>query len=216
MSAREAQGADAGARFSPDGGASQPWRGRGVRIPTLAEVLDRFGSAAPDRGEGSRGPQAVRQALLDHDATGRCVVASEQAAHSELFGRRPFSKVLLARISSDCISGRFSAEGRGRALSAAVGTRAARGLPIILTRRFIKAARPSCPGPRWYRDKRGWPAAGSAGPRDRHQFPRDDRQGSKGPRAEGWRACDALPNPPMGVHITPEPSLQRGSRDHVR
>lgn len=31
---------DAGWTFSPDGGASHPFRGRGVRIPRLAEVLD--------------------------------------------------------------------------------------------------------------------------------------------------------------------------------
>ena len=33
---------DAGHRFSPDGGRSFPFRGRGVRIPTLPEVLEAF------------------------------------------------------------------------------------------------------------------------------------------------------------------------------
>lgn len=33
---------DAGHRFSPDGGESFPFRGRGVRIPLLAEVLSAF------------------------------------------------------------------------------------------------------------------------------------------------------------------------------
>ena len=36
---------DAGFRFTPDGGATFPFRGRGVRIPTLAEVLDAFPAA---------------------------------------------------------------------------------------------------------------------------------------------------------------------------
>lgn len=36
---------DAGARFSPDGGRSHPWRGRGLRIPTLAELFERFPEA---------------------------------------------------------------------------------------------------------------------------------------------------------------------------
>ena len=31
---------DAGYRFSADGGASHPWRGRGVRIPSLREVFE--------------------------------------------------------------------------------------------------------------------------------------------------------------------------------
>lgn len=33
---------DAGYRFTPDGGATFPWRGRGVTIPTLREVFERF------------------------------------------------------------------------------------------------------------------------------------------------------------------------------
>jgi glycerophosphoryl diester phosphodiesterase len=36
---------DAGHRFSPDGGRSHPWRGRGLRIPTLAEALAAFPGA---------------------------------------------------------------------------------------------------------------------------------------------------------------------------
>lgn len=36
---------DAGYRFSPDGGSSYPYRGRGLRIPTLAEVYDEFPGA---------------------------------------------------------------------------------------------------------------------------------------------------------------------------
>jgi glycerophosphoryl diester phosphodiesterase len=33
---------DAGFRFTPDGGASFPWRGRGCGVPTLREVLERY------------------------------------------------------------------------------------------------------------------------------------------------------------------------------
>ncbi len=36
---------DAGAGFSPDGGRTHPWRGRGLRIPTLEEVFQRFPQA---------------------------------------------------------------------------------------------------------------------------------------------------------------------------
>jgi glycerophosphoryl diester phosphodiesterase len=38
----ELQRLDAGYRFTPDGGATFPFRGRGVRIPTLRAVLDEF------------------------------------------------------------------------------------------------------------------------------------------------------------------------------
>jgi glycerophosphoryl diester phosphodiesterase len=41
----QVQGLDAGYDFSPDGGATHPFRGQGVRIPTLHEVLVRH----PDR-----------------------------------------------------------------------------------------------------------------------------------------------------------------------
>lgn len=33
---------DAGYHFTPDGGATYPWRGKGVTIPTLREVFERF------------------------------------------------------------------------------------------------------------------------------------------------------------------------------
>lgn len=33
---------DAGYRFTPDGGASYPWRGRGVRVPTLEQLYGEF------------------------------------------------------------------------------------------------------------------------------------------------------------------------------
>ena len=41
----ELQALDAGARFSPDDGASFPFRGQGVRIPTLEEAFDAFPGA---------------------------------------------------------------------------------------------------------------------------------------------------------------------------
>ena len=45
MTLRELQELDAGYRFTLDGGATYPWRGRGVRIPTLEDVYRTF----PDR-----------------------------------------------------------------------------------------------------------------------------------------------------------------------
>jgi len=36
------RGLDAGYHFSPDGGATHPYRGQGVTVPTFAEVLDAF------------------------------------------------------------------------------------------------------------------------------------------------------------------------------
>lgn len=44
INASELRKLDAGHRFSPDGGRTFPFRGRGIRIPTLAEVLRAFPS----------------------------------------------------------------------------------------------------------------------------------------------------------------------------
>jgi len=38
----EVQALDAGFAFTPDGGATFPWRGRGVRVPALTEALARY------------------------------------------------------------------------------------------------------------------------------------------------------------------------------
>ena len=46
MTLDELRGADAGHNFSPDDGSSHPFRGRGLHIPTLAEVLREFPGVA--------------------------------------------------------------------------------------------------------------------------------------------------------------------------
>ena len=42
MTLHEIQSLDAGYRFTPDGGTNYPYRGRGVRVPELGEVLREF------------------------------------------------------------------------------------------------------------------------------------------------------------------------------
>lgn len=42
LTLEQLQALDAGYRWSADGGNSYPYRGQGIRIPTLAEVLERF------------------------------------------------------------------------------------------------------------------------------------------------------------------------------
>lgn len=87
----EVREADAGARFTPDGGRTFPWKGRGVRVPALAEVLEAL-PATPLLIEikDPAARLAVRQALLDHDATGRCVVASVAHRALDVFREPPF------------------------------------------------------------------------------------------------------------------------------
>lgn len=87
----ELRRADAGARFSADGGRTFPWRGRGIGIPTLGEVLETF----PDLAllieiKEPEAQHAVRQLLLGRGAAGRCLVASELAAALDAFQEPPF------------------------------------------------------------------------------------------------------------------------------
>ena len=94
--------ADAGASFSPDAGRSFPFRGAGLVVPTLAEVLEAFPEVPVlvDIKE-ARAQAAVRQLLLETRAADRCVVASEEAAALALFDDRVFSRAASPReISS--------------------------------------------------------------------------------------------------------------------
>jgi glycerophosphoryl diester phosphodiesterase len=78
--------ADAGYRFTADRGATVPFRGRGVRIATLEEVLGRF-PAMPILLELKEvvGQEKVREVILRHGAEGRCVMASEHHDALEAF-----------------------------------------------------------------------------------------------------------------------------------
>jgi glycerophosphoryl diester phosphodiesterase len=82
----ELRAADAGFRFTPDRGTTFPYRGRGVRVPTLGEVLERF-PAMPVLLELKEvaGQEKVRELVMRHGAEGRCVIASEHHDALEAF-----------------------------------------------------------------------------------------------------------------------------------
>lgn len=68
---------DAGARFTSDGGRTFPFRGRGVRVPTLDEVLGTWAhTPVLIEIKEAAASRAVREALDRHAAAGRAVVAS--------------------------------------------------------------------------------------------------------------------------------------------
>ena len=82
--------ADAGARFTPDG-SSWPFRGRGVQVPTLVEVLRAVPYLPFVIEIKSRAAQhAVRRVLLEQDAAARCLVASFDAAALAALREPPF------------------------------------------------------------------------------------------------------------------------------
>jgi glycerophosphoryl diester phosphodiesterase len=84
--AAELRQVDAGFRFTPDGGRTYPFREKGVRIPTLAEVLGTFDGLRlnielkrPQPGIEARFAEQVRQA----DAVNRVCVGSADDALAE-------------------------------------------------------------------------------------------------------------------------------------
>lgn len=82
---------DAGARFSPDGGRSFPFRGRGLTIPTFDEMLDRY-TSIPLLVE-VKIPEAARLApavINRHDASRRIVLDSTDDRALEPFRGLPF------------------------------------------------------------------------------------------------------------------------------
>lgn len=151
LAADQIREADAGARFSPDGGKTFPWRNQGVRVPTLMEVLERL-PQVPILLEikTASAQEAVRRTLLERHAEGRCVLASEDAATLEGFQQPPFmagaSGPDIARLYWRSLLGRSNDPVRYRLLSVPVRHR---GLPVP-TRRFVAAARRvGCPVHVW-------------------------------------------------------------------
>jgi glycerophosphoryl diester phosphodiesterase len=90
MTIDELRGLDAGHAFSPDGGLTHPYRGRGVRVPTLEEVLEEFPGVAVnvDIKTGYPGTEeAVLGVLRRADALGRVLVVSTRHATVRRFRR---------------------------------------------------------------------------------------------------------------------------------
>jgi glycerophosphoryl diester phosphodiesterase len=138
----ELQRADAGHRFTPDGGRTFPWRGRGVRIPTLAEVME----ALPHTPllvelKSAAVRHAVRRVLAEHDASHRCIPASALHAALDCFREAPFrcgaSTPEIARLYFGTACGLPRPAARYGLLAVPLRHR---GLPVA-TGWFVRAAR---------------------------------------------------------------------------
>ena len=90
MTLDELRGLDAGYRFSPDGGRTHPYRGRGLRIPTLAEVYEEFPATSVniDIKEPQPGAEgAVLQVIRNPGVEERSLVVSDDHAVVRRFRR---------------------------------------------------------------------------------------------------------------------------------
>jgi glycerophosphoryl diester phosphodiesterase len=147
----ELRQADGGCRFTTDRGRTTPYRGTGVHVPTLAEVLWNF-PAMPVLVEVKEPEvqEAVRRVLLEEGAAERCVVASERPDALELF-REPLFAVgasapEIAELYWAAMLRRSNPRPRYQVLSVPIRHR---GLPVP-TRRFVAAARrEGCPVHVW-------------------------------------------------------------------
>ena len=132
---------DAGGCFSLDGGRSFPFRGAGLRIPTLSEVLRAF-PELPLLVEVKEvtAQERVREVLGDEKAVERCVLASEHHAALEVFREPPFATAAsgaeIAAFYRAVLFRRVPARVPYRCLSVPVRHR---GLPVP-TRAFVAAA----------------------------------------------------------------------------
>jgi glycerophosphoryl diester phosphodiesterase len=142
---------DAGARFTHDRGRTYPYRGAGLTIPTLGEVLWTF-PKMPMLVEVKEpeAQEAVRRVLVEEDAIDRCVPASDLGAALEVFREGPFARAASAKEVSDlywAVMWRRQISGVGyRTLSVPMRYR---GIPVP-TRTFVARARTlGCPVHVW-------------------------------------------------------------------
>jgi glycerophosphoryl diester phosphodiesterase len=138
---------DAGYNFSPEGGNTHPYRGLGLRIPTLAEVLREFPGVVLNIDMKADRPgieAAVQELLREADAEGRALVVSSRRC-----AVRRFRRMSGGRISTGASRWEigvfllFSNLRLERLLIPAYNALQVpltyRGLPLV-TRRFVDAA----------------------------------------------------------------------------
>ncbi len=112
---------DAGYRWTRDGGRTHPFRGKGITIPTLGEVLGEFPRARLNIDIKQARPSLVKSfcaALVEHGATARVTVASFSSETLAEFRREcpavgtSASVEEVAALAEDMRAGRPIARGR--------------------------------------------------------------------------------------------------------
>ncbi len=147
MTLDELRGVDAGHNFSPDGGSTLPYRGLGLRIPTLAEVLREFPGVALNIDMKADRPgieAAVLAVLREADAEERALVVSSRYGAVSRFRRLSGGRISTgaSRLETGVfyLLGRLHLEGLVvPAYDALQVPPRHRGIPLV-TRRFVEAA----------------------------------------------------------------------------
>jgi glycerophosphoryl diester phosphodiesterase len=148
MELEEIRRLDAGYRFSPDGGRTFPYRGRGVTIPTLAEVYASFPEArvnADIKKAQSGAEEAVLRVIRSAGAEERTLIASTEHAVVRRFRR--ISRGHIATAASRREIAAFYVLSRARLGALARPVYDALQVPLehrgieLVTPRFLRAAR---------------------------------------------------------------------------
>jgi glycerophosphoryl diester phosphodiesterase len=148
MELEEIQRLDAGYRFSPDGGRNFPYRGRGVRIPTLTEVYASFPEArvnADIKEAQSGAEEAVLRVIRSAGAEERTLIASTEHAVVRRFRR--ISRGRIATAASRREIAAFYVLSRARLGALARPVYDALQVPVehrgieLVTPRFLRVAR---------------------------------------------------------------------------
>jgi glycerophosphoryl diester phosphodiesterase len=147
MTRDELRGLDAGHNFSPDGGPSRPYRGRGVRVPTLGQVLEEFPGVAVNI-EIKAGTPGIEETVLgvlrEANALGRALVVSTPYDIVKRFRKASAGNVSTGatrlEIGVFYISSRLRLERLVRpAYDALQVPLRHRGIPVVIPR-FVRAA----------------------------------------------------------------------------
>ena len=147
MALDELRALDAGYRFSPDGGRTQPYRGQGLRIPTLAQVYEQFPAACVniDIKEPQPGAEeAVMGVIRDASAERRSLVVSEYHAVVRRFrgvsGGRISTGASGLEIRAFYLLSRLRLERMGHPACDALQVPVQHKGVTLVTPRFLKAA----------------------------------------------------------------------------
>ena len=147
MTLREVQSLDAGYRFTPDGGATYPYRGRGVRVPELGEVFRELPNHKIniDIKEEQPGIEAAVLRTIEGAGAGDCVlVVSEMPGvlerFRELSGARVSTGASRREIGVFYCMSRLRLEFLLRPAYAALQVPFRYGRYELVTSRFLKAA----------------------------------------------------------------------------
>jgi glycerophosphoryl diester phosphodiesterase len=148
MTLAEAMRLDAGHKFTPDGGKTYPYRGRGVKIPTLGEVYAEFSGVPINieiKGERPGIEGTIWRTIEGAEAQERTLVVSENSNTIRRFREASGGKVATASSSLELISfwllNGLRLSGLARpAYQALQGPETYKGLLRIVTPGLIRAA----------------------------------------------------------------------------